>query len=264
MAAASEVAAASAARGPAGAESGAATAPAAVMPAAWRSRRGMAAPSGGAAAARMAPASRLRCGVRWAGPGSRRSAWTDRLSRRAARPRNRPWRRISGTALYSCRAPSRNAISPPAVCRASSPPPFASWLLHRTRADRYGCRQCWPRSVTRGPASCARCTGPTCSGTAAGRQTSSRHEPASGPVAGGAVMLDHLRDGAPLVIGEGIETALSAAAVIGGAAWVGDLRWQPRIPAVAAAIGLPGGGDRRRSRPRGRARRRRCRAPLAR
>jgi phage/plasmid primase-like uncharacterized protein len=40
-----------------------------------------------------------------------------------------------------------------------------------------------------------------------------------GPVAGCAVMLDELREGVPLIVGEGIESALSAAALIGGSAW---------------------------------------------
>jgi DNA primase len=40
-----------------------------------------------------------------------------------------------------------------------------------------------------------------------------------GPVAGGAVMLDDLREGEALVIGEGIESVLSAAVMIGGVAW---------------------------------------------
>jgi len=40
-----------------------------------------------------------------------------------------------------------------------------------------------------------------------------------GPVTGGAVILDAINPGVPLVIGEGIETSLSAARMIGGAAW---------------------------------------------
>lgn len=40
-----------------------------------------------------------------------------------------------------------------------------------------------------------------------------------GPVMGGAVMLELFRPGQRLVIGEGIETSLSAAILIGGVAW---------------------------------------------
>ncbi|MBK1658240.1 DUF7146 domain-containing protein [Paracraurococcus ruber] len=59
-----------------------------------------------------------------------------------------------------------------------------------------------------------------------------------GPVAGGVVMLAEPREGEPLVIGEGIETALSAAVLIGGAAWsavsAGNLA-ALRLPAVTLA-----------------------------
>ncbi|MCB4820750.1 DUF7146 domain-containing protein [Roseicella aerolata] len=61
-----------------------------------------------------------------------------------------------------------------------------------------------------------------------------------GPVAGCAVMLDPPRDGAPLVIGEGIESALSAAAMIGGAAWsavsAGNLAVLPLPPLPACPV----------------------------
>jgi phage/plasmid primase-like uncharacterized protein len=61
-----------------------------------------------------------------------------------------------------------------------------------------------------------------------------------GPVAGGAVMLDAPRAGAPLVIGEGIESSLSAAALIGGAAWsavsAGNLARLPLPPDVRSIV----------------------------
>ena len=59
-----------------------------------------------------------------------------------------------------------------------------------------------------------------------------------GPVRGGAIMLEPLRDDAPLVMAEGIETALSAARLFGGAAWsaisAGNLAALP-LPALPAA-----------------------------
>ena len=59
-----------------------------------------------------------------------------------------------------------------------------------------------------------------------------------GPVAGGAVQLDALQPGTPLVIGEGIESSLSAARIIGGTAWcaisAGNLAALP-LPALPAA-----------------------------
>jgi phage/plasmid primase-like uncharacterized protein len=63
-----------------------------------------------------------------------------------------------------------------------------------------------------------------------------------GPVAGGAVMLQKPRDGVPLVIGEGIETSLSAATMIGAVAWAavsaGNLAALPLppLPACPAVI----------------------------
>jgi putative DNA primase/helicase len=61
-----------------------------------------------------------------------------------------------------------------------------------------------------------------------------------GPVVGGAVMLDAPRAGAPLVIGEGIESSLSAAALVGGAAWsavsAGNLACLPLPPDVRAVV----------------------------
>ncbi|WP_431268681.1 toprim domain-containing protein [Dankookia sp. P2] len=53
-------------------------------------------------------------------------------------------------------------------------------------------------------------------------------------------MLDPLRDGVPLVVGEGIETALSAAAMIGGGAWsaisAGNLASLPLPPPPACPM----------------------------
>lgn len=63
-----------------------------------------------------------------------------------------------------------------------------------------------------------------------------------GPVAGGAVMLAAPGEAGPLVIGEGIETAASAAEMIGGAAWAaisaGNLAALPLppLPACAAVV----------------------------
>jgi phage/plasmid primase-like uncharacterized protein len=61
-----------------------------------------------------------------------------------------------------------------------------------------------------------------------------------GPVAGCAVMLDELRQGEPLVIGEGIESALSAAAEIAGTVWsavfAGNLARLPLPPLPACPV----------------------------
>jgi putative DNA primase/helicase len=60
-----------------------------------------------------------------------------------------------------------------------------------------------------------------------------------GPVAGGAVMLAEPGEAGPLVIGEGIETALSAAVMIGGTAWsaisAGNLTTLP-LPALLPVV----------------------------
>jgi phage/plasmid primase-like uncharacterized protein len=61
-----------------------------------------------------------------------------------------------------------------------------------------------------------------------------------GPVAGGVVMLDAPRAGAPLVIGEGIETAASAGRLIGAPAWsavsAGNLAGLDLPPGIARVI----------------------------
>jgi putative DNA primase/helicase len=75
-----------------------------------------------------------------------------------------------------------------------------------------------------------------------------------GPVAGGAVLLDDARIGAALVIGEGIESTLSAARLIGGTAWcaisAGNLATLPLPPlpacpsvVIAADADAPGQRD---------------------
>lgn len=72
-----------------------------------------------------------------------------------------------------------------------------------------------------------------------------------GPVAGGAVMLDSPRNGVPLVIGEGVETTVSAAILMGGSAWAavsaGNLAALPLPPlptcqavVIAADPDVPG------------------------
>ena len=61
-----------------------------------------------------------------------------------------------------------------------------------------------------------------------------------GPVSGGAVQLQHPSGDVPLVVAEGIETALSAATMIGGAAWsavsAGNLATLPLPPLPACPV----------------------------
>jgi putative DNA primase/helicase len=65
-------------------------------------------------------------------------------------------------------------------------------------------------------------------------------KPTLGPVAGGAIVLAAPRGGAPLVIGEGVETAISAGRLIGAPAWAavsaGNLACLPLPPDVRNII----------------------------
>jgi phage/plasmid primase-like uncharacterized protein len=67
-----------------------------------------------------------------------------------------------------------------------------------------------------------------------------------GPVAGGAIMLHASAGTAPLVVAEGIETALSASLVLGGPAWAavsaGNLERLP-LPATASTVILAADAD---------------------